>query len=188
MPDSFSVADNLMLMRGVWHDHVVLMSPEGTLLDHDPHGGIPGPTPYENLVYVEFDGKIFRQTNVAIAGRPVHVRSFSGKIVEGILHFDPLGPEDPGHIGVAAGNGVLIFSPESIGESWMRYAEPDFIVVGGDRRTRNTLLYRGGELVRTLNAVGKRLTLDASRRHELDPRGVVGDVHETHSTTEVFKS
>jgi hypothetical protein len=188
MPDSFSVADNLMLMRGIWHDHLELFELDGTLRTHDTQGGTPGASPFDNIVYIDFDGENFRQTNVTFRGRPLHVRSFSGKLVDGILHFDKLGPADPGHVGVAAGEGILIFAPALIDESWTHYSEPDYIRVDGDTRTRNTMLYRDGKLVRTLNVKGKRLAAIADRRVEFDPRGTVGDVHDVPGTTDVFKN
>jgi len=185
---SGSVAHNLMLMRGVWHDHLELFELDGSAREHDTQGGTPGASPFDNLVYVDFDGENFRQTNVTFEGRPLHVRSFAGKIADGILHFEKLGPNDPGHVGVAAGEGVLIFTAVCIDDSWMRYSEPDYIRVNGDTRTRNTMLYRDGKLVRTLNVTGKRLSHDTSKRNSLDPRGPDGGVHDVPSTTEVFKS
>lgn len=183
-----SVAYNLSLMTGVWHDRIELFELDGTHREHDTQGGTPGSSPYENLVYIDFDGENLRQTNVTFRGRPLHVRSFSSKVVDGVLRFEKLGPNDPGHVGVAAGEGVLIFTPIIVDESWMRYSEPDYIRVEGDKRTRNTMLYRDGLLVRTMNVTGTRLTLDTTKRHELDPRGTVGEVHEAASTTQVFKS
>ena len=185
---SGSVADNLMLMRGVWHDRVELFEPDGRVREYDEQGGTPGASPYENIVYIDFDGVELRQTNVTFRGRPLHVRSFVSRMVDGILRFEKLGPNDPGHVGVAAGEGVLIFAPIVIDDSWIRYSEPDYIRVIGETRTRNTMLYRDGKLVRTMNVTGKRLTCDTSKRIDLDPRGPIGEVHETPGATQVFKS
>ena len=183
-----SVAHNLMLLTGVWHDRIELFELDGRPREHDTQGGTPGASPYENLVYIDFDGVELRQTNITFRGRPLHVRSFSSRIVDGILRFEKLGPNDPGHVGIAAGEGVLIFTPIIIDDSWMRYSEPDYIRITGDTRTRNTMLYRDGKLVRTMNVTGKLLTRDTSKRIDLDPRGSDGDVHEAPSTTQVFKS
>ena len=71
-----SVAHNLMLMRGVWHDRIELFELDGSPREHDTQGGTPGASPYENLVYIDFDGVELRQTNVTFRGRPLHVRSF----------------------------------------------------------------------------------------------------------------
>ena len=183
-----SVAHNLMLMTGVWHDRIELFELDGSHREYDTQGGTPGKSPYENLVYIDFDGETLRQTNVTFRGRPLHVRSFTSKIIDGVLHFEKLGPSDPGHVGVAAGEGVLIFTPIVIDDSWMRYSEPDYIRVLGDTRSRNTMLYRDGKLVRTMNVTGTRLTRDTSRRVDLDPRGPGDEVHEAAGTTQVFKS
>ena len=182
-----TVGYNLMLMRGVWHDRLELFEIDGTPRFMDEQGGKPGASPFENLVYIDFDGENFRQTNVTFRGRPVHVRSFQGKLIDGVLHFEKLGANDPGHIGVSGGIGVLIFAPKMIDESWMRYSEPDFIKIDGDRRTRNTMLYRDGVLVRTLSVKGFRLSPVADKRMPFDPRGEIGNVHDAQSVTEVFK-
>ena len=181
-----SVGYNLMLMRGVWHDRLELFEIDGTPRFMDSQGGKPGASPFENLVYIDFDGENFRQTNVTFRGRLVHVRSFEAKLVDGVLHFDKLGDGDGGHIGVSGGVGVLIFSPRIIDESWMRYSEPDFILIDGNRRTRHTMLYRDGVLVRTLKVEGFRLSPVADRRMPFDPRGADGEVHDIQSVTEVF--
>jgi hypothetical protein len=174
-------------MRGVWHDHLELFEPDGAHRPVDAQGGQPGASPFDNLVYIDFDGENYRQTNVTFQGRPLHVRSFCGKLVEGVLLFEKLGPNDPGHIGVAAGEGVLIFAPAVIDDSWMRYSEPDYIRVIGDTRTRNTMLYRDGKLVRTMNVTGKRLAPAADKRMDFDPRGPKGDVHDVQSVTRAFE-
>ena len=182
-----SVGYNLMLMRGVWHDKIEMFEPNGMPRFNDTQGGQIGASPFENLVYIDFDGVEFRQTNVTFRGRPMHVRSFTGKLIDGILHFDKLGERDPGHIGVSGGSGVLIFAPKVIDESWMRYSEPDFIRIDGDKRTRNTMLYRDGKLVRTLSVEGFRLSPVADKRMIFDPRGADGEVHDIQRVTKVFK-
>ena len=182
-----SVAYNLYLMRGIWHDKIELFELDGTPRFHDMQGGTPGNSPYENLVYVDFDGVEFRQTNVTFKGRPLHVRSFEAQLREGILRFNQLGEGDSGHVGVSGGVGILIFTPMLIDESWERYSEPDFIRIEGDKRTRNTMLYRDGKLVRTLSVVGQRLSPVADKRWSFDPRGEIGEVHDIQSVTQVFK-
>lgn len=178
----------LMQMRGVWHDHLELCALDGTPLSEDIYGMVNGPAPFDNLVYVEFDGEIYRQTNVTFRGRPLHVRSFTGKLIDGILHFDTLGPNDPGHIGVAAGHDTLIFVAQKIDDSLKRYAEPDFIrLIGMSERTRSTVLYRNGIAVRTLNVRGVKLSPSGDRRHALDPRGLEGEVHENRSVTMAYQ-
>lgn len=178
----------LMQMRGIWHDHLELCTLAGTPLNQDPFGMVAGGSPFDNLVYVEFDGEIYRQTNVTFRGRPLHVRSFTGRLLNGILHFDTLGPSDPGHIGVAAGHDTLIFVAQKIDDSLKRYAEPDFIrLIGMSERTRSTVLYRGGIAVRTLNVRGVKLSPTADCRHALDPRGLEGAVHETRSVTMAYQ-
>ncbi len=178
----------LMQMRGVWHDHLELCALDGTPMSVDPYGMVAGGSPFDNLVYVEFDGETYRQSNVTFRGRPLHVRSFTGKLIDGILHFDALGPNDPGHIGVAAGHDTLIFVSQKIDESLQRYAEPDFIrLIGASERTRSTVLYRGGVAVRTLNVRGVKLSPVGDKRHPLDPRGLDGDVHEARSVTLAYQ-
>lgn len=181
------VGYNLMLMRGVWHDRIELFELDGDPRFTDTQGGTQGASPFENLVYIDFDGENFQQTNVTFRGRPLHVRSFGAKLIDGILHFDKLGEGDGGHVGVSGGPGVLIFTPKIIDDSWMRYSEPDYIRIVGDTRTRNTMLYRDGKLVRTLSATGHRLSPVADKRMPFDPRGESGDVHDIQSITEVFK-
>lgn len=183
-----SVAYNLGLMRGIWHDRIELFELDGTPRFLDTEGGTPGAAPFENLVYIDFDGENYRQTNVTFRGRPLHVRSFQASVVDGILRFQKLGDGDGGHIGVSGGIGILIFTPQIIDDSWERYSEPDFIHIDGDRRTRHTMLYRHRRLVRTLRAVGQRLSPVADRRIPFDPRGPEGEVHDIQSVTQVFKN
>lgn len=183
-----SLTHNLMLMRGVWHDHVELHDLAGRPLEHDPWGGTPGPAPYDNLIYIDFDGERYLQTNVTFRGRPLHVRSFTGAVRDGILHFDPLGPNDPGHIGVSGGPGVIVYAPNAVTDAWQRYSEPDVIHVDEARRTRVTILYRNGAAVRTLTARGVKLSPVADRRVSFDPRGADGPVHEPRDITRVFQA
>ena len=51
-----SVGHNLMQMRGVWHDHVEIFDLAGKPLEDDPLSGTPGAAPFDNLVYIDFDG------------------------------------------------------------------------------------------------------------------------------------
>lgn len=181
------LVENLLAMRGVWHDRLVAYAPDGSHVADDPHGGVPGPFPYDNLVYVDCDGSDYFQTNVTFAGRPLHVRSFHGVIEAGILRFDKLGPDAPSHVGVAAGPGCIWYLPDTVDAAWQRYSEPDHIrLLGADQRTRATALYREGRLVRTLTVAGTRLSDDPTRRVEQDPRGLEGPVHDPHSVTYVF--
>jgi hypothetical protein len=191
MPSAFpigTVGYLLNVMRGVWHDRLEVCALDGQPLDSDPHGRVGGSSPFENLVYLDFDGENYRQTNVTFRGRPLHVRSFTGVLKEGVLHFDKLGPDDPGHIGVAAGHDTLMFIPGQITDALKRYSEPDFIRLNGvSERTRTTVLYRGGIAVRTLNVRGCKLSPDPTPRLTFDPRGADGDVHEIRSATKVFE-
>jgi hypothetical protein len=179
----------LVAMCGVWHDRLELCALDGTPLAYDPHGSVPGPSPYDNLVYIEFDGETYRQTNVTFHGRPLKWRSFTGVLREGVLHFDRLGPADPGHIGIAAGPDTLIFTPRVIDDSLKVFSEPDYIrLIGTSERTRTTVLYKGGVAVRTLNVRGWKVAPTAARRMPYDPRGAEGDVHEPRSITQAFVS
>lgn len=184
---SGSVGETLTAMQGVWHDHIQVFQLNGDVLDDDVWSGTPGPAPFDNLVYVEFDGENYRQTNVTFRGRPLHVRSFQGILQDGVLKFGHLGPKDPTHIGVSAGPGRILFSPLKVTEAWQKYVEPDFIhLPGPGQRTRTTLLYRHGEAVRTMLASGYQLSPDPSRRVSFDPRGPEGSVHEALKPTLVF--
>lgn len=182
-----SVGHHLMRMRGVWHDHIEIFGLDGTPLDEDQWSGTTGSAPFDNLVYIDFDGRNYRQTNVTFRGRPLHVRSFKGELHEGVLYFDRLGPNDPGHIGISAGADVLLYVASRVTDAMLHYSEPDFIhLIGQSQRTRTTVLYRHGIAVRTLRATGYKLTTDTSRRIAFDPRGQGDDVHDTHSVTMVF--
>ncbi len=183
-----SVAHTLMQMRGVWHDHVEIFDLAGNPLADDAHSGSPGPAPYDNLVYIDFDGEIYTQTNVTFRGRPLHAKTFSGKLIDGILVFDRLGPEAPVHIGVSGGPGILFFLARDITEALQRYSEPDCVrLLGPGQRTRTTVLYRGGTAVRTLTAYGQKLAPTAAHRVADDPRGQNGPVHAMRSNTKVFE-
>jgi len=180
------VAD-LHAMCGVWHDHLRAFGPDGAEVADDPHGGVPGPFPYDNLVYVDFDGATLTQTNVTFEGREPKVRTFESDLRDGVLHFRRLGPEAPRHVGVSGGPGIIWFVPGSWDEPGLgRYSEPDHIRLDGDRRWRTTVLYRFGPLVRTMFVEGRRLTTDTSRTHALDPRGADAAVHEARDVTHHF--
>ena len=184
-----SVGHTLSLMAGVWHDRVDIYSPNGTPLSEDPASGTPGAAPFENLVYVSFDGERYTQTNVAYRGRPLATRTFSGRLVDGVLHFDKLGPKDPGHIGVSGGPGILFFVAGTLGEATQRYCEPDCVrLMGPSERTRTTVLYRGGRVIRTLTAYGTRVSPPTELRLPFDPRGADGPIHDVRDATEVFTS
>jgi hypothetical protein len=177
----------LTMLRGTWHDHITISDLAGNPLTIDEHAGSPGAAPFDNLVYIDFDGEHYTQTNVTFRGRPLHVRTFTGRMNAGILHFDSLGPHDPGHIGVAAGINVLAFLPGAITDALQRYTEPDFITLHSPHhRTRSTVLYRGGTPLRSLFAQGTRIAPTAAQRSPDDPRGQQGSVHENRSTTQVF--
>ncbi|MEZ5267242.1 MAG: hypothetical protein R2789_01280 [Microthrixaceae bacterium] len=79
-------------MTGVWHDHLEAFDPEGTPIAHDEHGGVPGPFPYDNLVYFDFDGSTVTQTNVTFAGREPKVRTFESDLVDGVLRSGASAP------------------------------------------------------------------------------------------------
>jgi hypothetical protein len=184
-----TVLENLRALRGVWHDRLAATAPDGTPLTFDPHGGTPGPVPYENLVYIDVDGDRYLQTNVVLRGRSNQVRSFTGSVVDGLLVFDALGPEDPGHVGVSGGPGVLVFLPRRLdAPSLQRFSDPDVIVFDARTRTRITTLYRHAEVVRVLTVSGYRVAENPSVRVRWDPRGAEGPVHEHRSTTRVYSN
>jgi hypothetical protein len=154
-------------------------------MHHDVHGGTPGPTPYEQLVYLDLiDDDRFVQTNVVLRGRPAHQRTFTGRIVDGVLRFDPLGLEAPTTVGVSGGPGVLVFLPDTTTHPSMgRFHDPDYIRhLGGDQRTRTTTLYRDGLLVRILTVTGTRISPDPTVRVAHDPRGADGPPHDPATT------
>lgn len=177
---------DIVAMCGAWHDVLSANEVDGSPIAYDPHGGVAGPFPYENLVYVSFEQSTgaYTQTNVTFRGRETHARTFEADVADGVLRFRKLGPEAPEHVGVSAGVGLIWFVSEStLDDGLRRYCEPDFIRLTGDQRTRDTVLWRDGTLVRTLHVDGTRLTIDESTRHALDPRGADGPVHELRSST-----
>lgn len=183
-----TVGHTLTRLCGVWHDHIEVFDLAGHPLAVDEYSGTPGASPWDNLVYIDFDGEIYRQTNVTFKGRPLHVRSFAGRLVEGVLVFNKLGPDAPEHVGVSGGPGVLFFCPRAVDAAWQRYSEPDCIrLIGASERTRTTVLYRYGVAVRTLTANGYKLAPVADPRVPWDPRGPEGPVHHFPSETLVFK-
>ncbi len=182
-----SVGHSLQAMAGVWRDHITLYHLDGTPLDDDTQAGsgTPGASPFENLVYISFDGYNFALTNVHIAGRPMSAKTFTGKMRDGLMVFDPLGPGAYENVGMSGGPGILTFNAQYLGPGCDIYMEPDFIMqTSAATRVRHTVLYRGGQAVRTLTAHGVKLSDDASIRHHLDPRGSEGPVHgETFSSS-----
>jgi hypothetical protein len=182
-----SVAANVALLRGVWHDRLTAFHPDGTPMAVDEVGSVRGSFPYDNLVYIDVEGDRYTQTNVTFRGRPLHTRTFTARLAGGVLRFDPLGPEDPGHIGVAAGPGHLVFLPERLDDAVRTFSDPDYLRIGLAERTRVTTLYRDGVVVRTLLAEGVRLSPVADRRMAWDPRGPDGPVHDERSTTRAFE-
>ena len=181
MPESEtgSVHHNLSLLHGTWHDKVELFELDGSELSEDSLAGSPGESPFENLVYVDFDGDTLKLTNIHIRGRSAAAKTFTGKMRDGLLVFDELGPGAYENVGMSGGPGILTFAARKLDKATDVYAEPDFIIMTGENeRTRQTVLYRTGIAVRTLTARGKRLTRDCSKRHEWDPRGPDGPIHE----------
>ena len=177
-----SVGYNLMLLRGTWHDHIELYNLDGTPLDDDSTAGSgsPGPGPFDNLVYIDFDGEKLSLTNVHIRGRPLAAKTFTGRLSGDLLIFDPLGPGAYENVGMSGGPGILTFNARQLGAATDIYMEPDFIMLTAPgERVRHTVLYRHGEAMRTLTARGTRLWPTCERRHSLDPRGPEGPVHET---------
>lgn len=184
-----SVGHTLIEMRGVWHDVVELFELDGTPLSDDTQAGsgTPGSSPFENLVYLDFDGVDFALTNVHIKGRPLSAKTFTGKLKDDLLVFDPLGPGAFENIGMSGGPGILTFNARQLGPACEIYMEPDFIYqTGPDSRMRHTVLYRNGSAVRTLTAKGERLSHSCATRLDSDPRGPDGPVHEDPFVTQVW--
>jgi hypothetical protein len=174
------VAATLASMVGVWHDRIILRHLDGTPLDDDTEAGsgTPGASPFENLVYIGFDGDRFDLTNVHLRGRSVSAKTFRGAMRDGLMVFDSLGPGAFENVGVSGGPGILTFNALRLDAACCVYMEPDFIILTGpDARVRHTVLYRDGVAVRTLTAHGTRLSTHADRRHPMDPRGTTGPVH-----------
>ena len=184
-----SVQANLDLLRGTWHDRVELFELDGGELAEDRLAGSPGLSPFENLVYIEFDGERLKLTNVHVRGRAMSAKTFTGRMRDGLLVFDALGPGAYENVGMSGGPGVLTFAPRALGRATGIYMEPDFIVITGDgERVRHTVLYRNGVAVRTLTARGRRLTRRCDARHEWDPRGPAGPVHEEPFKADIWSS
>lgn len=184
-----SVGYNLMLLRGTWHDHIELYNLDGTPLDDDSTAGSgsPGPGPFDNLVYIDFDGEQLSLTNVHIRGRETAAKTFTGRMRDELLVFDPLGPGAYENIGMSGGPGILTFNARQLDPSTDIYMEPDFIMLTAPgERVRHTVLYRNGEAVRTLTAKGTRLWPSCDRRHPLDPRGEDGPVHEQPFSSSIW--
>jgi hypothetical protein len=185
-----SVGHNLLQLRGTWHDHIELYNLDGTPLDDDSTAGSgsPGPGPFDNLVYIDFDGEHFSLTNVHIRGREPSVKTFTGSMQNNLLVFDPLGPGAYENIGMSGGPGILTFNARKLGEATHIYMEPDFIMLTAPgERVRHTVLYRHGEAIRTLTAKGTRLLPTCDNRHLLDPRGPDGPVHETPFSSPIWQ-
>ena len=174
-----STAYNLALLHGTWHDRVELFELDGAPLETDPLSGSPGESPFENLVYIDFDGERLSLTNVHIKGRAAKAKTFTGRLRDGLLVFDSLGPGAYENIGMSGGPGILTFSARELGASTDVYAEPDFIcITAPGERIRHTVLYRDKRAIRTLTAKGTRISPTCDARHEWDPRGPDGPVHE----------
>jgi len=173
-----SVGYNLMLLRGTWRDHVDVYELDGLPLADDNAAGSPGPSPFENLVYIDFDGRRLLLTNVHTRGRDAVAKTFGGELRDGLLYFDSLGPGAYQNIGMSGGPGILTFAADALSRSTDVYMEPDFIVLTApDERIRHTVLYRNGKAIRTLTARGNRLSPACQYRHSEDPRGSDGPVH-----------
>lgn len=176
-----SVGYNLMLMRGTWHDHVETYQLDGAPLGNDTAAGsgTPGPSPFDNLVYIDFDGHQLKLTNVHFRGREPVAKTFTGRMRDDILVFDSLGPGAYENVGVSGGPGILTFNALRLDEACQTYMEPDFIALTAPgERIRHTVLYRDGVATRTLTARGNRLSPTCDTRHPIDPRGIDGPVHE----------
>ena len=185
-----SVGHNLLQLRGTWHDHIELYNLDGTPLDDDSAAGSgsPGPGPFDNLVYIDFDGERFALTNVHIRGRELSAKTFTGSLQDNLLLFDQLGPGAYENIGMSGGPGILTFNARKLGAATDVYMEPDFIMLTAPgERVRHTVLYRHGEANRTLTARGTRLLPTSDSRHSLDPRGPDGPVHEPAFSSPIWQ-
>ena len=186
-----SVGHTLLQARGTWHDHVEIYNLDGTPMADDTQAGsgTPGPAPYDNLVYIDFDGEVMTQTNVSFRGRDQMAKTFIGRLEEGILVFDPLGPGAYQNHGFGAGPGILFYNSRLLEvEPWQAYVEPDIIsYYAPGKRTRTTLLYRHGVATRTCTAFGTRISPTCERRADIDPRGIEGPVHEAPFEAQVWK-
>ncbi len=185
-----SVGYNLLQLRGTWHDHIELYNLDGTPLDDDTAAGSgsPGPGPFDNLVYIDFDGEHFSLTNVHLRGREPSAKTFTGRLRDNLLVFDPLGPGAYENIGMSGGPGILTFNARKLGAATDVYMEPDFIMLTAPgERVRHTVLYRDGVANRTLTARGTRLLPTCDSRHALDPRGQDGPVHEVPFSSPIWQ-
>jgi hypothetical protein len=184
------VAETLTKMHGIWQDSIELFNLDGSELRDDTTAGsgTPGSSPFENLVYVDFNGEALTLTNVHIKGRPVAAKTFTGKIVDGLLLFDSLGKGAYKNIGMSGGPNIITFSAEQLSSATDIYLEPDFILLlNATERMRHTVLYRHGKAIRTLTAKGKKLSEDCSGKHALDPRKISGNVHETPFVSTIWE-
>lgn len=189
MSESSALAATLLDLRGVWRDRLTAVDGSGREVTHDPHGGVPGAFPYENLVYIDFDGEHFVQTSVVSSGRDPAVRTFEARRNGETLVFTRLGPGAPNIVGISPMRGHLWFVADDIlHDGISRYAEPDHVHVEGDRRWRHTVLWRHGSLVRVMHVAGSLLGRDTSRRRSDDPRGADGPVHDTRSEVEMYEA
>jgi hypothetical protein len=180
-----TVIDTLGAMVGVWHDHLEAFTPAGEPVMWDEFGSSVGAYPYDNVVYVDFDGTDYVQTNVVFRGRDHHARTFSGTVRDGVLFFNHLGENAPQHVGVSAGPGRIIYCSQRLDHpGLLNYAEPDYVQLTSDHERERT--YRAGEVVRTLRVTGVRLTTSTKRRHNLDPRGPGTEVHDGAVLTKAF--
>ena len=185
-----SVGYNLMLMRGTWHDHVETYELDGTPLGNDTNAGsgTPGPSPFDNLVYLDFDGYTLTLTNVHFRGREPTAKTFAGKMRDGVLVFDSLGAGAYENIGMSGGPGILTFNARSLNPACQVYMEPDFIALTAPgERIRHTVLYRDGQATRTLTAHGTRLSPTCDTRHAIGPRGIDGPVHEEKFSASIWQ-
>lgn len=192
MPATHSscVIDTLHQMTGVWHDHIKLFTLDGSELSDDTKAGsgTPGSSPFENLVYLDFDGHHLTLTNVHIKGRPLAAKTFTGKIVDNLLVFDELGKGAYKNIGMSGGPNIITFSAAKLSAATDIYLEPDFIMLlSPTERIRHTVLYRHGQATRTLTAKGKKLSNDCSIKHDLDPRPATNPIHETPFVSSIWQ-
>ena len=185
-----SVADNLMRLRGTWHDQISLFKLDGSPLadDSEAGAGSPGPSPFDNLVYFDFDGTHLSLTNVPIRGRPLKPKTFRAQLQDNVLVFDSLGPGAFENIAMSGGPGILTLNARELNSACQVYMEPDFIIMlSASERVRHTVLYRNGIAVRTLTAHGQRLSPLCDKRHSLDPRGESGPVHEESTQATIWR-